>query len=389
MTAMNVLFLSPFFPPNAHLYCRALQNRGAQVLAIGDEPSSRHPPAVTQTVSDYVFEPHMGDYERLSGAARELMARHGKLDRLDSNGEHWLEAEGRLRDELSVPGLSHARTLALRSKLSMGGFFSKSAIAYPPTVPVSSREQLRAFSEQCGFPLIIKPDAGSGAVDTFVVASATELEAALDRDLSRHVAQPFVSGDIVTFDGLTDATGRIIFCTSHAYDAGIMQVRQGGLDGHYYSLRELPPRLEEVGRRAVAGFEIRERFFHLEFFAQPDGSYIGLEMNVRPPGGYSTDMMSAACNIDVYDLWAAVLTGANLTDFDYSRLYYTAHAGRRSAHSYRLAHDELEQQLGETLFLVRDVPDAFAATMGNVAYLLRHRDLQALKAAVALVQARR
>jgi hypothetical protein len=384
---MNVLFLSPCFPPNAYLFCRALERRGVTVLSVGDEPPERHPGRL-QHVSEYVFEPQMADYEVLQRAVAGLIARRGPIDRLDSVGEHWLETEGRLRDQFRVPGPGLEETTALRSKLHMGSVFAAADIAYPPTIRSWPREGVLDFSRTHGFPLVFKPEFGSGAVDTFVVNDHGELEAALARPPSAQLVQPFVHGDIVTFDGLTDAAGEIVFCTSHAYDTGIMQVREGRLDGHYSSLRTLPEALERVGRKAVRAFQLRERFFHLELFARADGSYMALEMNVRPPGGFTTDMISAACDFDVYDLWAAVLTGDAPSDFHYERRYYTAHAGRRNAHRYRLDPEELERELGPVLFSVQPVPVAFAVTMGDMAYLLRSADRDTLARAVALVQAR-
>jgi len=386
-TRMNVLFLSPFFPPNAGQYCRALAGRGLRVLAIGDQPLHARADPLSGVLCDYEFEPNMSDYAALHAATQRLISRHGTLHRLDSNGEHWLEFEGRLRDDFAVPGLSFARTRALRSKSAMGLIFERAQIAYPKTVSARSKDDTHRLAFERGFPLVLKPDSGSGAVDTFMIEDQRSLDAAHERDLSAHVAQPFISGQIVTFDGLTDHAGRIVFCTSHAYDNGIMQVRQRELDGHYYSLRDLPAELERVGRRAVAAFDIRERFFHLELFALQDGTYTALEMNIRPPGGFTPEMMSAACDVDIFDLWAAVIAGNSLADARYTRLYHTAHAGRRANRSYRLSRAELERDLGEVLFAVEQVPDAFAATMGNVAYLLRHPDLSALREAVGMVQA--
>jgi len=383
---MNVLFLSPFFPPNADRFCRALHARGVNVLAIGDEPPERQPADLV--LGEYVYEPAMAHYPALRAATAGLIARHGRLDRIESNNEHWLQAEGKLRDDFAVSGLSESQTRALRSKSMMASVFAKAAIIYPPTMrgTASASAQAREEAARLGLPLVIKPDSGSGAVDTFVVSTESELDAALRRDLSGHVLQPFVSGDIVTFDGLADANGQIVFFTSHRYDRGIMQVREGRIDGHYYSLRDIPADLERVGRRAVAAFDIRERFFHAELFMLSDASYVGLEMNIRPPGGYTTDMMNAACGIDVYDLWAGVLSGESFADFSYTRGYHAAHAGRRFAHRYLLTDAELQRELGDTLFAVRSVPDVFAATMGNVGYLLRHPNLVQLKQAISRVQ---
>jgi biotin carboxylase len=307
---------------------------------------------------------------------------------VDSNGEHWLETEAWLRDELHIPGLRLAELRAQRSKLGMARLFEAAGIDHPPGARVDSAATLRQFAALHGFPLVLKPDTGSGAVDTFAIANQAELELALQRSLTSHIVQPYVPGDIITYDGLADRAGKIVFSTAHTYDVGIMQLRQGELDGHYYSLRELPHELEEVGRRAVAAFDIRERFFHVEFFARPSHGLVALEMNLRPPGGFTTDMMNAACDIDVYALWAAVLCGEPLNGFSFERKYFTAHAGRRRERRYRLDHDALVKELDGALVAHRAIPDPFAATMGNTAYLLRHRELSALQGAIALVQAR-
>ena len=101
---MNVIFLSPAFPPTARHFCRALRERGVNVLGIGDEPYSAQR-AEFADLADYVFEPNMAAYGALRGAVATLRSRHGPIDRIDSNGEHWLEAEARLRDDFGVSGL--------------------------------------------------------------------------------------------------------------------------------------------------------------------------------------------------------------------------------------------------------------------------------------------
>jgi hypothetical protein len=382
---MNVVFLSPAFPPTAPAFCAALAKEGVTVLGIGDEPLTAEQQTACR-LTHYVLEPRMGEPQPLRDAAEALRQKYGRIDRIDSNGEHWLAAEARLRDELGVPGLSLAALRRQSSKLSMAELFAKAGIAYPPTVPSSDATGVHALAATYGYPLVSKPEIGSGAVDTYCIADVEELEAGLRRQPERRVVQPFVAGAIVTFDGLADRDGRIVFWTSHAYDEGIMQVRRGELDGFYYSLRELPAGLEEVGRRAVAAFDVRERFFHVELFSHPDGTFTALEMNLRPPGGFTTDMMNAASEIDVYALWAAVLAGRDASGFRFERRYHTAHAGRRAGRRYRHDPMELKRELGSTLVVERAIPSAFAATMGDVMYLLRHADLSELKRAIALVQ---
>jgi hypothetical protein len=383
---VRILYLSPAFPPNSHLFCVAARSRGASVVAVGDVPESDLAPQARDALEAYVFEPRMGEYEVLLGVVRRLLAEHGPIDFVESNGEHWLEVEGRLRDDLGIEGLTAHDVRRLRSKLAMAEVFDESGVARVPGIRCSSPEAVRAFVAEHGLPLVFKPDSGSGATATFRVSTDAELDAALLLSLEGHVVQPFVEGDIVTFDGLVDRQGRVVFCTSHAYDRGIMELRAGALDGFYYSLRSIPPALEQIGRQALAGFGLRQRFFHLEFFARPDGSYVALEMNVRPPGGFTTDMMNYACDFDVYGLWAAVIVGDSLDGFSYKRKFHTAHAGRRRERAYEHPPEALAGELGDTLVAVAAVPDAFAVTMGNTAYLLRHPRLEPLLDAIRRVQ---
>lgn len=382
---MNVLYLSPAFPPTAPAFCHALAAEGVTVLGIGDE---QLPPdsAPARALRHYVFEPRMGEYEALRLAVQGLIERFGAIDRVDSNGEHWLVAEAKLRDEFGIVGLSSAALSQQRSKLGMATLFSRAGLPYPVTVRAGEGSRVRSLAKEHGFPLVFKPDAGSGAVDTFRVKNDGELEDAIQRHLDGHVVQPFIDAPIVTYDGLTDRDGRIVFETSHVYDVGIMQVRERALDGFYYSLCELPPGLQDFGRRAVAAFDVRERFFHLECFDHGAGRYTALEMNLRPPGGFTTDLMNAACQIDVYELWAKIVAGRDVGGFRYERRYYTAHAGRRAGRRYRLSVADLITELGETFLAERGVPAAFAATMGDVAYLLRHTREKDLLRGIELVQ---
>ncbi len=383
---MNVVYLSPAFPPTASAFCAALARAGATVLGIGDEPW--RPEAIAAAgLTEYVYEPRMAEHQPLHDAVAGLVERHGSVDRIDSNGERWLAEEARLRDEFRVVGLGSDAIRRQRSKLCMAELYGNARIAYPPTVPGSDPTAVRRLAQKYGYPLVFKPDVGSGAVDTFTVNREGDLDAALEAEPQSSVVQPFISDRIVTFDGLADREGRPVFWTSHVYDTGIMQVRSGKLDGSYRSLRELPPGLEELGRRAVAAFDIRERFFHAEFFQLPDESFVALEMNLRPPGGFTVDMMNAACEIDLYELWAAVLVGNDVSHFRFERRFHTAHAGRRAGRRYAISNEELRRELGAMLFAERPIPPQFADTMGDTMFLLRHPELPTLEHAISLVQA--
>ncbi|KFA91061.1 ATP-grasp domain-containing protein [Archangium violaceum] len=384
---MNVVFISPHFPPQFFHFVSALRERGVKVLGIGDTPydSLRH--ELRESLSEYFFTPNLNDYDALLRATGYLTWRHGRIDRIDSLNETWLEVESRLREDFHVPGLLPADITRLRTKMGMHDVFKQAGVAHPSCIPVKDAAGVKAFAQSVGYPLVLKPDVGVGAARTFKVSSDAEVDAALKDPLPNYVAQAFVRGAIVTYDGLVDREGNIIFRLSHEYSDGVMEVVLEQRDISFWSLKEIPPALEALGRRAVAALGLRERWFHLEFFRLSDGSYVALEANLRPPGGFMTDQMNYACDMDVYRLWARVLTGDDLRDFRYTPKYHVCHVARRASRRYRYSHAELVAKLGDALLLHRELPAVYHNAMGNEMYLTRHERLDAMHDAVRLIQA--
>jgi hypothetical protein len=384
---MNFVFLSPHFPPQYQLFCKALRARGVNVLGVADAPFHELDPGLREQLSEYFQVRTLEDYNEALRAMGYLTWKHGKIDRLDSLNEHWLELEGRLRDDFNVDGPRLEQTRQRRSKTAMKEVFRSAGIPVPAGERVASNAQVQAFVDKHSLPIVIKPDSGVGAVGAFKVSTPSELTRALARPLDGVVIEEFIDGRIVSFDGLTDRAGNIVFCVSHVYSSGIMDVVTRGLDIHYYARRDIPPKLDELGRKAVKAFGLKERFFHFEFFELADGTYRALEGNFRPPGGFTTDIMNYACDVDIYDLWARVIAGEDVSGFKFERKNFCAHVARRFGRSYKFPHDHVMKELGNTLIVFREVPPVFAGAMGDLMYLIRTPDAAELTRLVGMIEA--
>ncbi len=383
---MNVIFLSPHFPPQYQLFCRALRDEGATVLGIGDAPQESLPPELREVLSTYYYVPDMSRYDDMLRAVGYLVHRHGRIDRIDSLNEHWLELEARLRDDFNIPGQRPSDTARNRSKTAMKGVFKAAGIPCSEGERLTSVDHARSLADKYGFPLIFKPDVGVGAANTFKVRNEAELEAALQKPIMGYVVEKFEPGRLVSYDGLTAADGRVVFETSHVFSSGIMEVVQNNLTMHYYSRREIPPLLRELGQKTVAAFGLKGRFFHIEFFETAEGGYHALEVNVRPPGGYTTDMMDYSADVDIYRLWARVQLGRGFDHWQYERKYFVAHAGRRNGSTYQVPHEELVRELGIHLMAHRAMPNALAGAMGDYYYLVRDREEETVLDLIRLIE---
>ncbi|HEX8702329.1 MAG TPA: ATP-grasp domain-containing protein [Myxococcaceae bacterium] len=388
---MNFVFISPHFPPQYFHFITALRERGVNVLGIGDAPYDSLRQELRESLREYFFTPNLNDYDALLRATGYLTWRHGRISLIESLNESWLEREAHLRRDFNVPGLTPEDIQRLRTKSGMASVFRQAGVPHPELELVQSAAQVKAFAQRVGYPLVFKPDVGVGAAHTFKVTSDADVDKALAQPLpTPYVAQAFVQGTIVTYDGLVDHDGRIILTLSHQYSDGVMEVVTEKRDISFWSLKDLPPGLDVMGRKAVAALGLRGRWFHLEFFRLPNDTFMALEVNLRPPGGFMTDMMNYACDIDVYRLWARVVTGDPVKDFRYTPKYHVCHVARREGRPYLHSHEEVVRKLGPTLLQHQDnLPPVYQAAMGTEMYLTRHVDLELMLQDVRFIQALR
>jgi hypothetical protein len=143
---------------------------------------------------------------------------------------------------------------------------------------------------------------------------------------------------------------------------------------YYYSLRDIPESLEKIGRECLKAFEVRERFFHIEFFQTTDDRYVALEVNMRPPGGFTTDMFNYACNIDIYRIWAELLVQQQ-TEINYRRDYHCCYASRKFNRPYTHRHEDILSRYGDFMVQIESVPGVFRSALGDIGYIFRSQSL--------------
>lgn len=382
---MNVVFLSPHFPTHYQLFCQQLKNAGATVLGIADAPFAQLSETLRGSLTEYFQVDNMHNYDALLRALGYFTHRYGKIDRLDSLNEYWLETEARLRDDFNIFGVRGNSITAIRRKSAMKEIFQTAGVPVAAGRVVANIREARALIAEVGYPVVAKPDAGVGALNTFRLDNDTDLSTFFSgKSDVAYIIEAFVKGTIYSFDGLTDRQGHIVFHTGHTYSQGIMETVNQGRHVSYYSLRELPPELETLGRNCVKAFNVQERFFHIEFF-QTAGSYVALEVNMRPPGGYTTDMFNYACDIDIYRVWAELLvTGGYERPIE--RKYHCCYASRKNDHRYRHNHQEILSEYGPFIVQVASVPGVFSSALGDVGYIFRSPHLDDIRAITAFIQ---
>jgi biotin carboxylase len=350
------------------------------VLGIADEPRDRLSAELQSALTEYSQVASLEDYDAVYRAAAYLVSRHGRIDRVESLAEHWMRMEARLREDFRVAGRSLADLEQLQRKSVMKQRFVDAGVPAARGRLLGAREEAEAFLRETGYPAVAKPDVGVGAVGTYRLDGPADLDRLYREKGDReYFLEAFVDGAIVTYDGLVDGAGRVVFAGSLEYSIGVMEAVNQERDLYYFTHRSIPGELEELGRRAVRAFEVRDGFFHFEFFRLRDGCYVALEANLRPPGAWSVDMFNYGSEVDLYAEWANVVARRE------SRLpaepsWYCCYAGRKNTLRHRLPHEEVLRLFGGRIVHHIPVPPLFRGGMGDYAYLFRTADLEEMHA---------
>jgi hypothetical protein len=381
---MNVVFLSPHFPPNWFNFAVRLRQAGATVLGIADAPWEDLRPELRDALNDYYWIDDLNRYPELVRALGWFTHRHGKIDRLDSLNEHWLEYEARLRTDFNIRGIGLRDIARIRRKSRMKRIFQRAGLPVARGRVCRTARQLWAFISEVGYPVVAKPDAGVGAARTYKLESDADSERYLHEKLAvDYIVEEFVAGTMLTYDGLVDRSGEVVFGSSFYYSTGVMESVNLGTDIYYVITREVPPDVEAAGRAIARAFNVRERPF--EFFRLPDDSLVPLEVNMRPPGGLSVDMFNYANDIDFYREWANVVVHGTF-EADIARTYHCAYASRKNGRTYRLSHDQVVERFGEIICHHEAMSGVFASAIGDYGYILRHPELEPVVYACQAIQ---
>ena len=373
----NFVFLSPNFPTNYWLFCRELKKNGLRVLGIGDCPYPQLDPRLTDALDEYYKVDSLENYEAVYRAIGFFIHKYGRIDWLETNNEYWLERDAALRTDFNITsGFRNDAIHSVKFKSAMKEFYKAAGIPVARYHLVDSFEGCLAFAKEVGYPIIVKPDNGVGASCTYKLNSDEDVTAFLNDhmgDDTVFIMEEYIRGYVCSYDAVIDSQGNPIFETGNVSPTSIMDMVNEGDDCIFFIRSNLPDDLRDAGRRTVKSFGVKSRFVHFEFFRLtedmpaigPKGTVAGLEVNMRPSGGCSPDMMNYADHTDVYKIWADMIAYDHSTLGDSGWHQYCAYCGRRDFKDYVLSDEEVKQKYAANMQLVDRVADVLSDDMGN------------------------
>ena len=396
----NFVYISPQFPDYFYKFVEALKNNGFRILGIGDDPYENLSPRLKAALTEYYVCYNMDSFDNEVRAVQYFQDKYGHIDYLESNNEYWLGKDAKLREIFNITTGPMGNQIDLYNHKSlMKQGYEKAGLKTARWLIVSDEKQLFDFIEEVGYPVFIKPDHGVGAEETFKIKKKEDVYAffAKKQDNISYICEQFITGNIVSFDGICDSNSNVVFCASNFFPPSIADVVHEKKDVFYYTFPKVPEQLEKMGRKVIKAFEVKQRFFHLEFFKLTKatkgvgkvGDFVPLETNMRPAGGYTPDLINFANSSDVYKIYADVMAFDENRQKDEFKHHYAACASRRDEFSYLHSDEEVLEKYKNAMCSHGRYAPIFSGAMGNRYFMAIFDSLKALEEFRKFAEARK
>jgi len=339
------------------------------------------------------------DAGELLEAARKLMDKHGRLDRIVTPQETLLDASAQTAEALGVEGMEVAAVRRALDKSSL-----RSTLAQAKTMTARGRvitdiPQARIFSEEIGFPLVLKPLTGSGGLATWCIRTTEQLELALKlvQPSTGHpvLAEDYLHGEELCIDTITVGNEPRLHSLC-CYRPSILEALEDpaiqwscimprDISGDHY--REFI----QQGLAAVRALAVGNAITHMEGFLLAEGGVCFTDATLRPAGARIGPMLGFAYDIDPYFAWARVAVDGCF-DGPWERKYAVGTIFLRGLGAGPVEQvdgfESVRKQLGELFVEVR-LPQIGAPKSGTYTgdgYItLRHPETNVVEAALQLI----
>lgn len=374
----NFVFISPNFPLTYWRFCRELRNNGMRVLGIGDSPYENLTNELKTSLDEYYKVSSLENYDEVFKAVAFFTYKYGKIHWLESNNEYWLMRDAQLRTEFNITTGPKTPDMAkIKFKSAMKEYYAKAGLPTARYHLVDGLDDALEFANYVGYPVVVKPDNGVGANNTYKLRCDDDVRFFVQHmDNTVYIMEEFVNGYVQTYDAIVDSRGNPLFESGNVTPLSLMDIVNEGGDSEYYLVKELPEAIRDAGLRTVKAFGVKSRFIHLEFFILNEdqeglgrkGDILGLEVNMRPAGGYTPEMYNYSQETDVYKIWA------DMVAFDTNTKpigchHYCAFYGRRDGKNYRLDEQEILAKYKDHLKMRERIPEALSGAMANEMYV--------------------
>ncbi len=400
----KVVFAAPILSENASRMIEAVASLpDVTVGVITQDPAEKMWPELASKVSAHWRVDDILDAGQLTWAAEELSKRMNGIDRLFGAYEQLQVPLAEVREKLGIEGMQPDVARRFRDKSEMKDAFRAGGIPCARHSLVESVSDALAFAASAGYPVVVKPPAGAGAIATFRADDEASLREAISKVRpgagDPTLIEEFIVGDEYSLETISIHGHAVWHSLTQYYPSPLEAVRNPWIQWCVVSPREVnDARYDDIraaGSRALKVLGMETGLSHMEWFRRRDGSIAISEVAARPPGAQITTLNSRAHDIDFVRAWAEVMVFGTFTLP--TRKYAVGVAFLRGQGSGRIRRvhglDQIGREMGSLVVDVKIPEPGTAPTSsyeGDGYIILRHPEtavvMQALQRLISVVR---
>jgi len=308
----RVVFVAPYFMDATLRFVDAVASLPEVTLGlVSADPEEKLPPGLRKRLAGHFRIERPLDPAALIHATGKLGEYMGGVDRLVGSLEQLQVPLGHVRDHFGIEGMGEQAAQRFRDKALMKDALRQAGLPCARHRRTNSAAEVRAFVEEVGLPVILKPRDGAAAAGTHRITDAVSLERALERFVPEMVEE-FVVGHERSFE-TASVRGRPQWDSHTRYDPAPLTV----VENPWIQWTVILPREERtpdseairpVAHAALDALGMHTGLSHMEWFRRSDGSVAISEVGARPPGAQIVSLNSWAHETDMYRRWAELVT---------------------------------------------------------------------------------
>jgi biotin carboxylase len=211
--------------------------------------------------------------------------------------------------------MSVEAAMNFRDKARMKNVLRSAGLPCARHALVERSEDAWQFAEQVGYPIVAKPPAGAGSLDTFQAENADSLRGALRKMAPAPgraaLLEEFVTGDEHSMETISIGGRQVFHSLTHYIPSPLHVMRNPWIQWAVVLPREADePQYDDakrIGDAALQALGMRTGLSHMEWFRRKDGTVAISEIAARPPGAQITTLVSRAHDMDFVREWARVM----------------------------------------------------------------------------------
>ncbi len=312
----NVVFVAPFsFDTTLRFVNAAADTPGVRLAILSQDRLEKFPAELRQKLAAHWRVENALDADHLTTGVEGLAKQLGSVDRLLGTLEQLQVPLAAVRERLDIDGMGVEAAENFRDKGRMKTVLRDAGLPCARHHTITTEADAVSFIDEVGYPIVIKPPAGSGAKGTFSVEDEATLRDAL-RQNPPHPQRPllgeeFVQGSEHSFDGVS-IDGKLVWHSlTHYTPTPLEVVRNPWIQWCVLLPREVDDAdfddIRVAAANSLDALGMTTGVSHLEWFRRPDGSLAISEVGARPGGAQISKLISYAHDFDFYRAWAQLM----------------------------------------------------------------------------------